>query len=260
MQAAAIVPSAFPALALTSLAIDIAPGSIRASATGNVSGVMVSAELSSIVQPGTSGNQRLGSIKVTARSGLDMLLFSQASLISSDLGFSVPTPAASSTSAGTSDVTAEMVFESSRGLRMLSLGVSSASGSLGVAELARRVGFSWQTGGDSSDMVLLRSAQLVYVPKRAGAPALVWNGQTMNPDLSIQATLDVPGMSLSGVRGALLVQAGSKLTVQVSAAWGLAACLMHGSKQSSICRDAQLHETTCSKCQARSVLLCQQCH
>ncbi len=198
------------------MTINITAGSMRATATGNVSGIPVAAELISIAQPGADASQRLGGIKITANTGLERLLFSQARGISQDLGITVPAPSATpAPSTPGISVTAEVVFESGRGLRMLSFGMSSATGSLGLADLARSIGFSWRSDSSGTEMVLLRSAQLIYVPRRAGASTLTWNGQVYNPDLSIAATVDLPGLSLSGVKGLLLVQSGGKLTMQV---------------------------------------------
>jgi hypothetical protein len=216
LQAASVTPSAFPAVALSALTINITAGSMLATATGNVSGIPVAAELISIAQPGANASQRLGGIKITANTGLERLLFSQARGISQDLGITVPAPSATpAPSTPGISVTAEVVFESGRGLRMLSFGMSSATGSLGLADLARSIGFSWRSDSSGTEMVLLRSAQLIYVPRRAGASTLTWNGQVYNPDLSIAATVDLPGLSLSGVKGLLLVQSGGKLTMQV---------------------------------------------
>lgn len=158
--------------------------------------------------------QRLGLLKVTSSSGaLDALLASQSSVISRDLGFSLPPASASAASRSS----AELVYDTAYGLRLLN--VSLAPGiTLGLSDLSRRIGFTWQgSSSDGTELIAFSAAQLYYVPARPGAPALVWNGQVLQGgELGVSCLVDIPALSISGMRAALLVRAGGRLTVVVS--------------------------------------------
>jgi hypothetical protein len=221
-------PAAVATLTISSLTLNVEPGSLQATATGTVSGIPVRAELSSVVQPGTAGNQRLGVIRVTSTGvSLDALLFAQSSQVSSELGFGVPKPPAAAAgglgySTGGAVVSAEIVFQTGHGLRLMNISMT-APNKIGLSEMARRIGFSYSIPQNNPEPVLFSSAYMYYVPNRTGAPGLTWNGQQLRAEMGVVAFIDVPSLKLAGMRGSMLVQPGGKLVVEVRPAEGSAA-------------------------------------
>ncbi len=207
-----------PSLIVSSLFINLTPGLLNASASGSISGATVAVQLTSIAQPDSPG-QRVGSIRVTSSSGasLDALLAGQAAAVSTDVGIAVPALASGGSSTG-EESSAELVFDSLHGLRMLNISLAS-SAKLGIAGLAARVGFAWQAGVDgSSDPVSFTAPWLYYVPSKPGAPSLTWLGRTLGAaELGVAATVDVPALGISSMRGELLVMNGGFLRLRVGA-------------------------------------------
>jgi hypothetical protein len=189
---------------------------MTATTTGTVSGVPVTVDMTSAAQAGTS--LRVGSLRITSSAGsaLDALLASQASSVQEDLGFSVPAaPAAVSGSNSAGVSTAELVYDSSRGLRLLNITLATST-RLGLSDLAHRVGFSWQ-GTEGVDIVSFTGPRVYYVPNKPGAPSITWKGQQLKAaEFGISALVDIPPLGLSAVRSTLLVQSGSRLNIQVS--------------------------------------------
>ncbi len=207
--------SPWPALTLTSLSIDVAPGQLHANASGLVSGAQVSAQLSSVLQTQGNSSVRVGSIRVTSSSGasLDALLASQASAVSSDVGITLPQqPAAAASTAGES--AAELVFDSQHGLRMVNISISGSK--IGISDLARLVGFSWNVDA-GSDPISFSAPWLYYVPSKPNATNITWAGrQLVGPELGVAATVDVPALGINATRGMLLVQGPGNVSLLVS--------------------------------------------
>jgi hypothetical protein len=211
-------------LTIGSASIQLAPDLLEARASGTVSGMPVSVQLTSAPHP-TNASLTVKSIKVTSNVGasLEALLASQASQLTSDMGINIPAvdnwAGAQNSSRST---TAEFVFISSFGLRMFNITLPSA-GKLGLSDLAKRVGFDWPGSASSeggADPVSVAGPSMMYVPtKPAGAPSLQWNGRLLsNREFSISALMDVPSLGMNAIRGALNVQPGSLLDLKVSGA------------------------------------------
>jgi hypothetical protein len=205
-----------PSLTINSLALSVAPGVLNASTNGTIHGSPVAVELSSIAQAG-EGSRRMGSIRVTSSGGatLDSLLSSQTNLVKADMGFNVPRTPVAGYGTNPSPSFGEVVFDSIHGLRMVNVTMA-ASSQLGLADLARRLGFVWQGTQDGTDVVSFMGPRVYYVPRRRDAPALFWRGKELAaPELGVAATLNVPPLGIENVRGTLLVQNGSRLTIEV---------------------------------------------
>ncbi len=214
-------------LTLTALNVDVTPGSMLATANGTVSGVPVEAQLQ-YAAPHSGAAARLGSISLTcsAGAGLEALLTSQSSVVAAELGFSVPRPPAGGYSNSSSPTTAELVYDSAHGLRMLNISLAPSS-KLSLGDLARRVGFPWEDlGTDGADVVGFTGPQVYFVPRKSGAPALFWKGRQLPAfELGVAAMVDVPLLGVHGTSATLLVQPGRRLTIQVRC-W--AHCTCHG--------------------------------
>jgi hypothetical protein len=210
------------ALTISAFGMAVAPGSLNASAAGTISGAKVTVELSSVVQDvNESSRQRVGSIKVFSSAGasLDALLVSQASQASTDAGVSVPTPPRGGYPNDGTPSSAELVFDPLHGLRMLNFSLASL-GKFSLADMARRVGFSWQSSADSgaaADPVSFSAPWLYFVPSKPGAPSISWGGKSITlAELGVAATVDVPALGINSTRATLLVQKGGLLTLEVS--------------------------------------------
>jgi hypothetical protein len=217
-----------PELEVNSLAIRISPGLLNASAAGSITGTPVAVQLTSTSQGGSS-TYRIGSIRVTSSSGasLDALLAGQAAAVSTDVGVTVPRPPregyASSSTDGESS--AELVFDSTHGLRLLNISLANNT-RLGVADIARRVGFSWQgnAASTSADPISFSAPWLYYVPAKPNATNITWAGrQLVGPELGVAATVDVPSLGINATRASLLVHNRTRLSLQVCALF-LVAC------------------------------------
>ncbi len=206
-----------PALTLTSLAVNVEPGLMNASATGRVSGSLVAVQLASFPSADNS-SVRVGFIRVTSSSGssLDALLASQASAVSTDFSLEIPPEPDAPADNSNRTSAAEFVIDSQHGLRMLNISLASSS-KVSLADLARRVGFVWDSEVDgAADPISFSAPWLYYVPSKPNATNITWAGrQLVGPELGVAATVDVPALGINATRGTLLVLPEGRLTLQV---------------------------------------------
>jgi hypothetical protein len=212
------IPASFnpiSALTLISPSISIAPGRLNGSCNGTLGGNPLNVDLLSVVQ---AAGRRIGSIKLASSAGiaLDRLLSSVTSSIRSDYGFSVPpAPTSGHDNSSSAPTSAELLIDQQYGLRMVNLSLSGSS-QFGLADLASRVGFRWQSSTEGSDVLSFSSPRLYYVMKKLDAPGLEWNGKPFAaPELGVAASVNLPALGLTGVDGVLRVQANGKLSIQV---------------------------------------------
>ncbi len=220
--------SPLPSLTLPSLLVDVAPGLMNASANGVTGNAPVTIQFTSTtantsVTNNTSNSSSsssqlwIGYIKVSsAGASLTGLLSSLSESVSNELGLALPDfaldQASNDASAGGSS--AELLFDSVHGLRMLNISMGSTR--LGLADLAGLLGFDLQ---DAGDPVSFTNAWLYLVPVKQGAPVLQWMGKAVGAvlELGVSASVDVPSLGISNVTGALHINGTQSLLLQVGA-------------------------------------------
>jgi hypothetical protein len=203
-----------PGLALEGLVVELRGQSLNGSATGSLASAPVSVQLASWQQETGASTMHVGHFRISSNQtgATDALLASGDAAISSQLGISVPASTASDASDATQS-SAELLFDSLNGLRLVNISLGGVR--LGIADMARRVGFEWQGTGDP---VSFTDPWLYYVPSNPGVEPLQWNDRLLGPslELGVAATVDVPAFDVKAVRATLLIKSNTSLVLQVS--------------------------------------------
>jgi hypothetical protein len=190
-------------------------------AAGTLAELPVEANISSRVETATDGSKvRIGHITVLSKTcgSMQPMLASLASSVRTNLGMSVPrtdTAAAISTNSSSSGTTsAEVVFDSTHGVRMLSVSLGCAK--ISLSDVARRLGIAWPSA-QSGPAVSFSSPWLSYIPGKPDAHAMEWNGRQLaaGTELAVAATVDVPAVNILAARATMTVQSGGRMTMQV---------------------------------------------
>jgi hypothetical protein len=207
-----------PALNISAINITLAQGAMNASAVGVLAGgVTVTVALSSQAQTDSSGGTSwLSTLQVAGNTSLSALLGSYTGDIT-ELGATVPSDAGQS---GNGTSTAELVYDSEHGLRLLNISMGGAR--LGLGALAARLGLDWGQGSD--DPISFSNPWLFYVPSNASTEAVEWNGQLLSPgDLGVAAAISMPSLNITDAAGLVVVQGRQNMSIRVggvaSPAW-----------------------------------------